>query len=72
MEFKVKHIAYAVGGLGAAYLVYSLLNKGFSFVAKYSLSASTDNAPISCAATAGNSTFDSKSIRYQSLYYSFW
>ena len=35
MEFKVKHIAYAVGGLGAAYLVYSLLNKGFSFVAKY-------------------------------------
>jgi hypothetical protein len=24
-----------VGGLGAAYLVYSLLNKGFSFVAKY-------------------------------------
>jgi len=35
MEFKVKNIAYAVGGLGAAYLVYSLLNKGFSFVAKY-------------------------------------
>ena len=35
MEFKVKHIAYAVGGLGAAYLVYSILNKGFSFVAKY-------------------------------------
>ena len=35
MEFKVKHIAYTVGGLGAAYLVYSLLNKGFSFVAKY-------------------------------------
>ena len=35
MEFKVKHIAYAVGGLGAAYLVYSLLNKGFSFAAKY-------------------------------------
>jgi len=35
MEFKVKHIGYAVGGLGAAYLVYSLLNRGFSFVAKY-------------------------------------
>lgn len=35
MEFKVKHIGYAVGGLGAAYLVYTLLNKGFSFVAKY-------------------------------------
>jgi hypothetical protein len=35
MEFKVKHIAYTVGGLGAAYLVYSLVNKGFSFVAKY-------------------------------------
>jgi len=35
MEFKVKHIAYTVGGLGAAYLVYTLLNKGFSFVAKY-------------------------------------
>ena len=35
MEFKIKHIAYTVGGLGAAYLVYSLLNKGFSFVAKY-------------------------------------
>ena len=35
MEFKVKDIAYTVGGLGAAYLVYSLLNKGFSFVAKY-------------------------------------
>ena len=35
MEFKVKHIAYAVGGLGVAYLVYSLLNKGFSFAAKY-------------------------------------
>jgi len=35
VEFKVKHIGYAVGGLGAAYLVYTLLNKGFSFVAKY-------------------------------------
>ena len=35
MEFKVKHIGYAVGGLGAAYLVYTLLNRGFSFVAKY-------------------------------------
>ncbi len=35
MEFKVKHIAYTVGGLGAAYLVYTLLNRGFSFVAKY-------------------------------------
>lgn len=36
MEFKVKHIVgYTVGGLGAAYLVYTLLNKGFSFVAKY-------------------------------------
>lgn len=35
MEFKVKHIAYTVGGLGAAYLIYTLLNKGFSFVAKY-------------------------------------
>ena len=35
MEFKVKHIGYAVGGLGAAYLVYSLLNRGFSFIAKY-------------------------------------
>ena len=35
MEFKVKHIAYAVGGLGAVYLVYSFLNKGFSFLAKY-------------------------------------
>ena len=36
MEFKVKHIVgYTVGGLGAAYLVYSLLNRGFSFVAKY-------------------------------------
>jgi hypothetical protein len=35
MEFKVKHIGYAVGGLGATYLVYTLLNKGFSFVAKY-------------------------------------
>jgi hypothetical protein len=35
VEFKVKHIAYTVGGLGAAYLVYTLLNRGFSFVAKY-------------------------------------
>ena len=35
MEFKVKHIGSAVGGLGAAYLVYTLLNRGFSFVAKY-------------------------------------
>lgn len=35
MEFKVKHIGYAVGGVGVAYLVYTLLNRGFSFVAKY-------------------------------------
>lgn len=36
MEFKVKHIVgYTVGGLGAAYLVYTLLNRGFSFIAKY-------------------------------------
>jgi len=35
MEFKVKHIGYTLGGLGAAYLVYTLLNRGFSFMAKY-------------------------------------
>jgi len=35
MEFKVKHIGYAIGGLGAAYLVYTLVNKGFTFIAKY-------------------------------------
>lgn len=35
MEFKVKHIGYGVAGLGAAYLVYTLINRGFSFVAKY-------------------------------------
>ena len=35
MEFKVKHIGYAVGGVGVAYLVYTLSNRGFSFVAKY-------------------------------------
>ena len=35
MELKVKHIGYAVGGMGVAYLVYTLLNRGFSFVAKY-------------------------------------
>lgn len=35
MEFKVKHIGYAAIGLGSAYLVYRLINKGFTFVAKY-------------------------------------
>ena len=35
MEFKVKHIGYGVAGLGAAYFVYTLLNRGFSFAAKY-------------------------------------
>jgi len=35
MEFKVKHIGYSVAGLGAAYLVYTLINRGFTFVAKY-------------------------------------
>lgn len=35
MEFKVKHIGYGVAVLGAGYLAYRLLNKGFSFVAKY-------------------------------------
>jgi hypothetical protein len=35
MEFKVKHIGYGVAVLGAGYLSYRLLNKGFSFVAKY-------------------------------------
>ena len=35
MEFKVKHIGYTLGGLGAAYLVYAILNRGFSFIAKY-------------------------------------
>ena len=35
MEFKVKHIGYGLGVLGAGYLAYRLLNKGFTFVAKY-------------------------------------
>jgi hypothetical protein len=35
MEFKVKHIGYGIGLLGAGYLAYRLLNKGFTFVAKY-------------------------------------
>ena len=35
MEFKVKHIGYAAIGLGSAYLVYRLINKVFTFVAKY-------------------------------------
>ena len=35
MEFKVKHIGYGVAVLGAGYLAYRLLNKGFTFVAKY-------------------------------------
>jgi hypothetical protein len=35
MEFKVKHIGYAAGVLGIGYLAYRILNKGFSFVAKY-------------------------------------
>jgi hypothetical protein len=35
VEFKVKHIGYAAGVLGIGYLAYRLLNKGFSFVAKY-------------------------------------
>jgi hypothetical protein len=35
VELKVKHIGYAAGVLGIGYLAYRLLNKGFSFVAKY-------------------------------------
>jgi hypothetical protein len=35
MELKVKHIGYTVLGFGSAYLVYSLINRGFTFVAKY-------------------------------------
>ena len=35
MEFKVKHIGYGLGVLGAGYLAYRLLNKGFTFAAKY-------------------------------------
>jgi len=35
MEFKVKYLGYAVLGLGGAYLAYRLINKGFSFAAKY-------------------------------------
>lgn len=35
MGNTVKNIAYAVGGVYAAYLLYSILNKGFSFIAKY-------------------------------------
>lgn len=35
MELKVKHIGYTIAGLGGAYLVYSLINRGFTFIAKY-------------------------------------
>jgi len=35
MEFKVKNIGIGLGVLGAGYLAYRLLNKGFTFVAKY-------------------------------------
>ena len=35
MEFKVKNIGIGLSVLGAGYLAYRLLNKGFSFVAKY-------------------------------------
>jgi hypothetical protein len=35
MEFKVKNIGIGLGVLGAGYLAYRLLNKGFTFAAKY-------------------------------------
>jgi hypothetical protein len=35
MEFKVKYLGFAAIGLGGAYLAYKLINKGFTFAAKY-------------------------------------
>ena len=35
MEFKIKYIGYAALGLGGAYLAYRLINRGFTFAAKY-------------------------------------
>jgi hypothetical protein len=35
MEFKIKNIGIGFGVLGAGYLAYRLLNKGFTFAAKY-------------------------------------
>lgn len=35
MEFKIKYLGFAAIGLGGVYLAYKLINKGFTFAAKY-------------------------------------
>ena len=35
MGNQIKNIVYLTGGITAAYILYSIINKGFSFIAKY-------------------------------------